>query len=206
MNTPNRPDLFKLVETVLNRYLALDTEMSSELEQLAGKCIGVELSSPELQLYLLPSSQQIQIERDFPIAADVTVRSSAGGLLGLLRSKNPVAALSSGDVEIEGDTDVAEKFAKILGAVDADWEQALSQYTGSLFATRFGNFVGSTKQWLSQSSNNFLQDSADYLKEESGVLPTRVEFERLVQQNDSLRDDTDRLEARIRRLERGRTT
>ena len=39
------------------------------------------------------------------------------------------------------------------------------------------------------------------VQEESGILPTEVEIERFIQEVDVLRDDVERLEARLRRLE-----
>ena len=44
-------------------------------------------------------------------------------------------------------------------------------------------------------------DTSEYLREESGVLPTRVEIEAFMEEIDQFRSDVDRLEARIRRSE-----
>ena len=43
----------------------------------------------------------------------------------------------------------------------------------------------------------------EYLQEESGTLPSRYEVERFTRKVDALRDDVERLEARLNRLANG---
>jgi ubiquinone biosynthesis protein UbiJ len=54
--------------------------------------------------------------------------------------------------------------------------------------------------WSRESAKNLLQDSADFLRDESRELVAPAEMEQFLDEVDTLRDDTDRLEARIARL------
>ena len=54
--------------------------------------------------------------------------------------------------------------------------------------------------WSRESAKNLLQDSADFLRDESRDLVAPAEMEQFLDEVDTLRDDTDRLEARIARL------
>ena len=61
----------------------------------------------------------------------------------------------------------------------------------------------STSRWGRSTLKTLKLDLKEYLQEESGLLPVRREIEIFLGDVDALREDTDRLEARIERL-RGR--
>ncbi len=194
------------IEKAINRYLSFDTEKAAELEALEGKCIQINLSKPEFNAYCLPMGGGVQIETEWSQAADVTINTTLSGLLKLSRSDNPATAISAGDVEIEGDLRLAQKFADTLAGIDFDWEQQLSKYSGDFLANRIGMFVREGSKWLQQTGTNLRTDTAEYLTEESDILPTKVEIEQFSSEVENLRDAVDRLEARINRInEQGRS-
>lgn len=199
MSIPNK--LLPFIEKTINRYLDFDQEKSAELEQLEGKCICINLTSPEFIAYCLPMTGAVQLDHDYPRDADVTITTTLSGLIKLSRSDNPAAAISAGEVEIEGDLRLAQSFADTLSGIDFDWEQKLSEFSGDLFANRLGMLVRSGKQWLGQTGTNLRMDTAEYLTEEAELLPTRVEVEQFTSEIESLRDGVDRLEARLNRLD-----
>ena len=56
------------------------------------------------------------------------------------------------------------------------------------------------KEWGQQAADMLRQDIAEYLLQEDQLVPERQELEGFFSQIDNLRDDTDRLFARIERL------
>ena len=50
-----------LIETAINRYLALDPEMLTKLAAFSGKVIKIELSGIGKQFYIFPSDRGVDV-------------------------------------------------------------------------------------------------------------------------------------------------
>ena len=111
------------------------------------------------------------------------------------------SALHTGDIQISGDTELGQQLRDILAAMDIDWEEHLSKFTGDVIAHQAGNAARASQRWAQQSSAALLQDTGEYLQYERELLPDRVQVETFMQQVDVLRDDVERLEARVLRLQ-----
>ena len=193
--------LFDLAESAVNRYLSLDPEISRQLGDLDGRCIALDIRAPEITIYCFPCAGGVALQSQYEGEVDCHLSGSISGLLKMIRSDNPAEVLSKGEVTIQGESRVAQMFSDTLSQVDIDWEELLSKVTGDFAAHRIGNSLKAGRDWFLDGIRALQTDSTDYLQEESGILPTEVEIERFIQEVDVLRDDVERLEARLRRLE-----
>ncbi len=196
------PTLLKIAEAAFNRYLALDPEMSSRLGELEGKCLGFELTEPEIEIYCKPHDKSVTLLAACDGEPDCVIKGSALNLLKMLRSDDPAQSRSRGEIEIVGDSRLAQDFSDILKSIDIDWEELISKVTGDFAAHRIGNAVRQAKNWFDETLEALRLDVSDYLREESGILPTATEIDYFMTQVDEFRNDVDRLEARIKRLEK----
>jgi len=89
--------------------------------------------------------------------------------------------------------------ATISGRVMALLE-ALSRYTGDVIAFRIHQQARSAGDWFRQTAISLAQTSSEYLREESHMSPTQVEFERFQQHATALKQDVERAEVRLRHL------
>jgi ubiquinone biosynthesis protein UbiJ len=198
----NSPGFLRLVEQAFNKYLSLDQEMSGQLAELDGKILCFDINQPKLTLYCFPRAAGVTLQRDFDLEPDCTIKGSAMALYEMIRREDTAQSLSSGEVEILGDSRVAQRFSDILKSVEIDWEELTSKLVGDFAAHKMGNATRGFKSWFDEALAALRMDTSEYLREESGVLPTRVEIEAFMEQVDQFRSDVDRQEARIRRLER----
>lgn len=190
------------LEITLNRYLSLDPETVSRLTALSGKLIAVELRGLGITLYMAPHGGGIQLLRDYEGAADAVIsgtplslaRVGLGGERGLL---------FAGEVEIRGDVTVGQRFEDVLRGIDIDWEEQISRLVGDVAAHHVGNVVRDAWKWGAKSMDTVGRDITEYLQEESRHLPQRDEVNKFLAAVDVLRNDVERLEARVKRL-RGR--
>lgn len=192
----------EMAESAVNQYLSLDPEISAQLGGLEGRCIAIEISTPPIKLFCFPRAGGLSLQSVFEDEADCKISGSLAGVLKMIRSENPAEILSSGEVSILGDSRLAQDFSDTLSRMDIDWEELLSKLTGDFAAHRIGNVVRQGQHFLLDSLKAFRLDSSEYLQEESGILPTRVEIEKFIHDVDVLRDDVERLDAKIRKLER----
>jgi ubiquinone biosynthesis protein UbiJ len=131
---------------------------------------------------------------------DCVLRGSPVGLarIGVVHRKED--SLFSGQVEVEGDAGLAQELGDFLSGIDVDWEEQLSRLTGDPVAHEVGNGARAARRWASRSLDALADDLKEYLQEEGRMLPTRYETERFLDEVDTLRDDVERLAARLQRL------
>jgi ubiquinone biosynthesis protein UbiJ len=96
---------------------------------------------------------------------------------------------------------VAQRFRDLLAETRPDFEEELSRVVGDVAARRVANFARDLIDWGRRTSGSFAGTVAEYLQEEGRDLPTRTEVEEFLAGVDRLRDDSERLEARLASLE-----
>ncbi len=189
------------LERAFNGYLGLDPEARAALARLHGRVVAFELEGIGLTLYLVPGPNgEVQLLTAYEGEPDCRLRGTPLALARMNDSRASSGQLFAGDVQIEGDTELAHRIGKILGAMDVDWEEQLSRYTGDLVAHDIGNLVRGAVRWGRNSTDTLGRDLQEYLQEELRLLPVRAEIEAFLADVDRLRDDVERLQARIDRL------
>jgi len=194
-----REAAFAVLENVLNRYIKLDPTALGRLAPLHGKRIRLHIRGLELDLNLVPAPDGIQLYPEFEGEPDCTL-SGAPLAFARLGGGEQADQLFAGAVEIRGDTEAGQRFGDLLAGLDIDWEEQLSRLTGDVAAHQVGSGARAAGRWGRQTADILPADLAEYLQEEARLLPTRIESEEFVTAVDTLRDDVERLEARIRRL------
>jgi len=193
--------LAAVIETALNGYLALDPEVRSRCAALDGSVIAMQLKGIALTLYFLPTTDRIDVLGHYEGEPDTLLTGTPASLFRLAVVRSEEQLFNSG-VEFHGDTEKGERFRDILASVDIDWEELLSRVTGDAIAHQMGNMARSLTATATQGLTSLQEDVSEYLREESRLVPTAIEVNNLLEEIDTVRLDTDRLEARIQRLEK----
>lgn len=190
------------LEAALNRALALDPETAGRLAELEGRVIAIELRGLEQTLYLLPTVDGVRLFGHYEAEPDTTLSGTPFALARV--GMGPAGAgLFSGEVTLRGDTELGQRVKAILGGMEIDWEEHLARYSGDIVAHQVGNLFRGLRDWGRQARTDLGRDLADYLQEERHWLPARSEVEAFGREVETVRDDVERLEARLRRLEQG---
>lgn len=192
---------YQALETALNQYLSLDPEISSALSSFHGKVIGIELVATGIQLFFIPDQGgHLQVLSQYEGKPDCLI---SGTPLNLLRStlSERSDATFSGDIHLEGNSKLAQEFTSILKRIDIDWEEQLSHLSGDVLAHQIGENVRNTGKWISRSLDSAGLNFQEYLQEEARLIPTALELDNFFQDVDTLRDDVERLAARLQQLQ-----
>jgi ubiquinone biosynthesis protein UbiJ len=112
--------------------------------------------------------------------------------------------LFSGEVQIEGDTHLAQAFGDLVRGLEVDWEEQLSLLVGDGLAHRVGSGARAAGRWGRRTAATLAEDVKEYLQEEARLLPGRYEIQGFLDDVDHLRDGVERLAARIERLAKKR--
>ena len=190
-----------LIETTINRYLALDPEMLTKLAAFSGKVIKIELSGIDKQFYIFPSDKGVEVrvehESDAGVDADTILRGTPIALFKMGLTSNAANMLLKGEVEITGDTRLGHQFKQAFSEMDIDWSEPLAELVGDGLAYQVQQASKRFFSWGKQSVEAVSLSASEYLQEESRDVVTETELEIFYQNVDDIRNDVDRLEAKI---------
>jgi ubiquinone biosynthesis protein UbiJ len=124
-------------------------------------------------------------------------------LLGRWLLERDAAARS---VRVTGDATFAEALSFVAANLRWDFEEDLSRLTGEIVAYRIGEGVRALQRWRGRAGASIAANITEYLTEERGVLPTRLQAEGFLQAVDEVRDAVERLEKRLALLEQRRAS
>lgn len=183
------------LQTGFNQYLALDEESLHKLDRFQGKLVKFESTVMSPDLYLYFQRDKVEVLEEFAATPDATIK---GAPFSLLRLATGATGLAESGVEISGDVELAQQVSRLLQQIDVDWEEHISRITGDAVAHQLGSFARGFKQFVSRSGNNLSENTADYLRDESGQLPHDWELESFSDEVDDLRDRVDALALNVK--------
>lgn len=193
--------LTEQLERVANRALDYAPVTRLQLRKLAGKSLAIELQRPHFPLLVSVTRKGVVFYSHWDGGADVTLRGPAVALLRQLREDNPTpASLMCHGIELEGDQALARQFINLLRDLDIDLESALGDLIGDVAAHQAVQVARSGLDWLGRVGKSLLQQSRQLLAEERKVVVSTHQFDEFRSQVEQLREDTDRLEARLQLL------
>lgn len=191
------------LESAINALIALDPDVTRRLARLHGKVIRIDLHGIGLQLNFVPAHDgRLQLLGSIEGEPDATLSGSPFDLLRAGDKDDGHAQLFAGRVRIDGDTAVAQRFSEALAGLDIDWEEQLSRVTGDIAAHEIGRGARAAQREGRRAASSARDNLSEYLTEEARLLPHRYEAEDFLSAVDTLRDDVERLEARIALLEK----
>lgn len=188
------------VASVLNRNIRETTPARELCDKLDGAVVAVRVRGTGLATWFVIDDGELRLTTDYADEPDVVI---SGSLLTLARMSGDAGleALRNGSLELTGDTHKAERFQRLLALARPDVEEELSGVIGDAAAHRLGEVARSIAAWGRDARATMGANVREYLQEERRDVPSRYEVERFGAEVDTLRDDVDRLEARIARLQ-----
>ena len=184
---------------MLNRNIRETTPARELCGKLDGTVVAVRVRDTALTAWFLIRGDELELTADHDGEPDVAI---SGSLVTLARLAGNAGldAVRKGDLEITGDAHSAERFQRLLAYAKPDFEEELSTVVGDAAAHRVGEVVRGIGRWGREARSTMGANIREYLQEESRDAPSRYEADRFAADVDALRDDVERLEARIGRL------
>ena len=193
-----------LLESAINRYLALDPELLDKLAAFNGKVIKIEITGLDKVLYMFPGATGIQITTEYNGAYDETADTVLrGSLLSLFKMglvSNVASLLLKGEVEISGDTRLGHQFKNVISQMEIDWSEPLAKLVGDGVAYELEQRGKNIGEWSKDTAQSLSLSVSEYFQEESRDVVTGTELTLFNDTVDPLRDDVDRFQARIKLL------
>lgn len=131
---------------------------------------------------------------------DLRVELTPGEAVRVMTGQASVAEVA----RIDGDAAFGATLRQLAANLRWDFEEDLSKVVGDIAAHRAAGMLRSLAAWPGMAGNRLGQAAAEFATEEAQLMPSRHEFEAWLADVDHLRDDAERLEKRIARLEAAR--
>jgi ubiquinone biosynthesis protein UbiJ len=195
--------LFQPIESLLNRNVAGSTRARELVARLEGRSLEVRATPTPLAIRFCVSDGRVSVSGGGGDEPDAVIEGTPLSL-ATLAGPQPEDRLRRGEVRISGDAETAQSFQKLFKAARPDFEEELSRLVGDPVAHHVAQAARSVFDFGRRAAETFARNMGEYLTEESRDLPARPEVEAWVGQVDRLREDVDRLEARLALLERRR--
>jgi ubiquinone biosynthesis protein UbiJ len=194
----------RALEAALNRALALDPETRDALRPLDGHAVVLQLEAPPLALQVRVNGERVEVGPvDGAREADLSVRSTLGGLIAQLPWFKRDDAPPVGKVKMSGDAELARRLQRLAERFDPDWQLPFVHVFGDVAGVQVAKAVGAALRQARIVGRNVAESAAEYLTEESRDVVGKAELHAFHDDVDALRDDVERLVARVGRLRRG---
>lgn len=183
----------KIIPLFVHVLQHLDQQAWAPLAPHLDKIVCFHIKGMEpLAFKIVPEGLQLVSDEQ----ADVTFSGPLSAFISFVLTQK----LSHQELHIRGDLDCAKAFYDVWQHLDIDWEGHLATLFGPTLASGLFQLMSQTKQWLQGTWQARQQDLGAYLQDEIKLLPTKIEIEQFYKEIDILRDDVERLAARIKRL------
>jgi len=198
MRNPADIAIERLLERAVARTRAESPRAISLLSDLAGRQLRVRILGTPLDLRVACDGQTLHLRPGDE--ADALIAGAPLSLLALA-GDDPQAVITRGDVNIQGDAEIAQRFRELGMLLRPDLEAGLSQFVGRSGAHLAMAGLRAARDWARTTAWTATQNVAEYLAHERGDLVSRAEAEHFLRGVDQLREQVDRLDARLHHLE-----
>ena len=197
--------LTALFETASKTFFATDPDTLDKLSGLTGKRIALEIKKIDHTFYLMIAADHIALTSEND-DVDVRLKAKPSTLLKIARDGIENAELEKGELEIEGDAIIGQRFAGMLNSLDIDWEELIAARIGDVPARIAVDFFDKIRHWQHETKTAMQQNIAEFLVEEAEIISHPSQVDGFVQEVDVLRNDAARLQARLSELEKTLST
>lgn len=188
----------RALETALNHTLSLDPETGTQLAALNGRSVQLHLRGPEIALAITVLDGRLTVG---PPQDDNQLRVAAtpGSLLAMALRRDD-DGMAPGKVDIAGDAELARRLEKLASKFAPDFEEAFARTFGDVIGVPLARAVRKALGHARETAEHLTEDSADWLRDEARVAMAPGEVEGFLDGVDQVRERSERLESRIKRL------
>ena len=195
----------------LDRVVALDPATRAKLAGLEGRAIDLDWSDTGLAARVVVREGRLVFgpkPLDATTPPDLGVRASLAGVVNLLLRERGGSGLAGSaargaKVEIGGDAELARTLSRLAERYEPDVERAFTAVLGDVAGVQLARALKRGLDWARTSASTLVEDAGAFVRDESRDAVARAELDAFLADVDRLRDDAERLAARVARLERG---
>jgi len=200
--TPLPGLLAAMLETGINRILALDEGSAQRLERLDDRMLRLDLEGLGITLFFAFSGRRVEVGTGSKFEPDTTVRGSPFALFSMAAPNEAARWGEAGSrVTISGDATLARDLEQLFSRLDPDWEGRLSRLLGDVWGHQVASGLRAGADQFRESAGAAGDMFREYVKDPRGPVARADELAEFNSAVDEAREEVDRLAARLDALE-----
>ncbi|ELP6758912.1 SCP2 domain-containing protein [Vibrio vulnificus] len=196
---PFEPLITAVIETSLNVLVKDNPDLEKRLLRLKGQVIQVHLQELNKTLTFI-FSQQIDVLANYEGQPDCYLSLKLAVLPELREQANITKLIKQDKLILEGDIQLAQKFAQLITDAKPDIEEWVSRVTGDVVAHSLAQGVKNVGGFVGRQAKKQQHHLAQVITEEWRLAPGPLEVAYFCDQVDDAKSDLARLEARLQKL------
>jgi ubiquinone biosynthesis protein UbiJ len=188
-----------LLESALNRALALDPDTARRVQALDGRALTVDFAKTPFALRIAVDGERLRVGPAFEGTSALRVAATPGALLAMALARRD-DGMAPGKVEIAGDADLARRLEKIASNFAPDFEEAFARAFGDTLGVPLAQGFAKALAYARERGEALVHDAADWVRDETRDAVAPGEMEEFLDDVDALRERGERLDARVARL------
>ncbi|ELA3112879.1 SCP2 domain-containing protein [Vibrio vulnificus] len=196
---PFEPLITAVIETSLNLLVKDNPDLEKRLLRLKGQVIQVHLQELNKTLTFI-FSQQIDVLANYEGQPDCYLSLKLAVLPELREQANITKLIKQDKLILEGDIQLAQKFAQLITDAKPDVEEWVSRVTGDVVAHSLARGVKNVGGFVGRQAKKQQHHLAQVITEEWRLAPGPLEVAYFCDQVDEVKSDLARLEARLQKL------
>jgi len=187
-----------MLETAINRILALDEDSAERLRRLDDRMLRLDLEGVGMTLFFAFSGQRVEVGTGSEFEPDTTISGSPFALFSMAAPDEAARWGNPGSrVTISGDATLARDLEQLFSRLDPDWEGRLSRLLGDVLGHQVASGLRAGAGELQRTAGDAGEMLREYLQGPRGPVARPAEIETFSAAVDDLRDAVDRLQARL---------
>jgi ubiquinone biosynthesis protein UbiJ len=188
------------LERVLNQALRLDPATRQRLASLAGQVFHLHCTRPDLQLFVMPQRDGVQLAAFFDGKITAGLTGEARDFSRLLHSDDPAAELINGNLVVRGDSKALQQLQRIASDLDIDWEAPLARVFGDVIGYQLGQGLRHLASRALYAGKQVSRQLQDFVAHESHLFAAPQDVQRFGRDVDQLARRGEQLEQQLNAL------
>ncbi len=192
--------LLPTLEIIINRALRCDPDALAKIASLKNQVIEVSCEDWNMVFYIIPDAQGLQFHKKYSGKVDTTLHGTLNHFLHIFVKGADTKTLFEYPIDIHGNTHTIEVLRDAFKNIDIDWEERLSHHLGDVIAHKICFHFKKSKKTLEKSIENVVDQTKEFIHFEARNLVSNKQAEQFYADIATLRDDVERMEARMKHL------
>jgi len=199
--------LCSVLETLINKALALNLNGTQGLYALEQKCLVVQLTELGFPLSFIVSNNKVLVTslNEHP---DCEINTSVKTLIALKEEQQLTELIKQDKLDITGDIKIAQQFANIAETLNIDWQTELAKHIGDVPTYKLMQLGKQLIKKVDFTTKQVQADSTEWLVHEKRLVVTNsqvsafnLQVSELDVRTESLVDQFTKIEKMLANLE-----
>ena len=196
----------RALEQLCNTLLRSDPDSLNTLATLDGQCIDIHITDWRIHLYVQPHTNGMHLSATAPESVDTHIDATLFNCLKMATSGGTLQTAFDAEITVRGNMQTGETLQKVLRTLDIDWEAQLAAVVGDTLAPPIARSIQKGLSLGRRFKRSLAANITEYLHYESQCLPPPAALNDFYNDVRNLRDDVDRLAARLDLIIHSRST